>query len=167
MGKLTDRWAQEKVWKETQTRAFYASPLMSGRKKAAAEVVGMLLVAPPWPFLYITHSLITYKSISKRQWRGNKDEAGEVVAIATHGGCKLWGPKGQLPDQRPAAMQEYRGVHEGPTAGSLLRQTDVVFIVLGSQSYPVRDGCCKAHRVLYFSLIFLKLTALIPTWIFS
>ncbi len=49
-------------------------------------------------------------------------DAGEVVAIATYGGCKLRGPKGQLPDQRPAATQEYRGVCEGSTAGSYLRQ---------------------------------------------
>lgn len=45
-------------------------------------------------------------------------DAGEVVAIATYGGCKLRGPRGQLPDQRPAASQGDRGVYEGPTAGS-------------------------------------------------
>lgn len=32
-------------------------------------------------------------------------DAREVVAIATYGGCKLRGPKGQLPDQRPAATE--------------------------------------------------------------
>lgn len=57
-------------------------------------------------------------------------DAGEVVAIATYGGCKLRGPEGQLPDQRPAATQEYRGVCKGPTAGSLLRQYAAVVCIL-------------------------------------
>lgn len=49
-------------------------------------------------------------------------DAGEAVAIVTQRGYKLRGPMGQLPDQRPAALLEYRGVRERPTAGSVLRQ---------------------------------------------
>lgn len=56
-------------------------------------------------------------------------DAGEAVAIATYGGCKLRGPKGQLPDQRPAATLEYRGVCEGPTAGSHHTQYAGVFFI--------------------------------------
>lgn len=63
------------------------------------------------------------------------------------------GAEGQLPDQRPVVAQEYRGVYEGPTAGSYSDNKQVWFVFWIFFSQPLFGSCTRLSETFSFTVV--------------